>query len=287
MDQIAEMRLKMQYEVVNPLTLEPKTPKSPKYRSIDRNEFRGNAGMVTRSPIHEYSDDEGRYEKPAMSKNIAPSPSNQSMEYYKQKAIEDARRKHMASQQVVETKEIYRTPGYRSRGNSPGSANKSYKGNYKEHRRLTPGVGYDNSSATLQSTAILDNTDYSAKSRKNAESPRFSPKNRHSPSTKKWINETSEQSGYISPHRKATPFQDQSFMSRGSSRSRSRSGSRCRTKPKFEIIEDNDNLKVIEDSKQPKRVYRRSSRSPARRSSPNRDPTLRSPKRYDDYRDYD
>lgn len=244
LDKIAEMRLKMQYEGVNPLTLEPKTPKSPKYRSIDRNQMDGDPTLVTSSPVHEYSDDEkNRYEKPTMTRNMTPSRSNQSIDYYKRKAIEDARKQHMSNQkQVIETKEIYRTPGYQSRDNSPTSKEESYKGNYKQHKRLTSGVGYDNSSATLQSTAVLDTTDYTAKSRKHQESPRFSPKPEFSTVTNKWINETDEQPDrYISPHSKnTTPFQNEKPLSntRKSSRSRSRS-SRCKSKPRFEIVEDN------------------------------------------------
>jgi len=90
---------------------------------------------VTASPIHEYDDRERKiqYEHPYEERNIAPK-NNQSMEYYKQKAIEDARNQHMSSKNnspgKVRSKEIYRTPGYVSRDNSPNSK-KGYGADYK------------------------------------------------------------------------------------------------------------------------------------------------------------
>ena len=101
------------------------------------------------------------------------------MKFYKQKAIEEARRQHMSNhqsqasipKQVIETKEIYRTPGYNSRNSSPKTS--GYGANYRQHKRLKG--GYDNSSKTLQSTAIIDSRDYEAEGRKNAPTPDFSP----------------------------------------------------------------------------------------------------------------
>jgi hypothetical protein len=145
---------------------------------------------------------------------------------------------------VLETKEIYRTPGYQSRRDSPG---KGYGANYKSHKRLKSPNRYDNSGPTLQSTAVRDTTDLSKLSGSKFETPNFSP----------------SQHGSV---QKLNTYTRSGRSSRGS-RSRSRSSSRCKTKPKFKIIED-DKLQVMDPSTQPQ--VRRSSKSPNRRMSPSR-----------------
>ena len=122
------------------MTLEPKTPTRSSIVSKNSNKnYNGEDNIKNESFMHK---------------------DNSSAEFYKQKAIEEARRN--LQPKIVDTKEIYRTNGYLSRENSPQTEKeKGYNANYKNIKRLSSPTTYDNSSRTLQSSAVRDTTDYS------------------------------------------------------------------------------------------------------------------------------
>lgn len=223
---------------------------------------------------------------------------NSSAEFYKQKAIEEARRN--LQPKIVDTKEIYRTNGYLSRENSPQTEKeKGYNANYKNIKRLSSPTTYDNSSRTLQSSAVRDTTDYSKVHGLNYSTGDFRVQPELSPKTKRWINETQEQANSAKvADARATPFDD-SYRSQSpksnrnymnSSRSSSSSHSRCTKKPRFEIIDDEEEqiqpqkshvrTPSMEQRKKPSYVVTEtnSRKSPLRQQLQNR--------RYDDYSDY-
>ena len=76
------------------------------------------------------------------------------------------------SREMLKTKEIYRTPGYRSRGNSFDSSSspkaKEYKADFTKHKRLKTPQRFESPSGEFQ-------------------------KNDSNSSSRKWINETDEQ----------------------------------------------------------------------------------------------